>query len=169
MTADPNDTHAIYERQATDYDKRRSKALFEARWLARFTASLKPGDRVLDRAKEAAVVDAKWVRLTDAPVYNFTVAGNHNYYVSSELVLVHNNDCTKKFKKPKKGSGKEKATDAPSWVKNHPEGKPYEGESGTDFAKRMMDAQYGEGNWTRKGDMAKQYSQIKKFGDRGFE
>ncbi|CAM2069556.1 Pretoxin HINT domain-containing protein [Sulfidibacter corallicola] len=130
---------------------------------------LEPGDRVLDRAKAAAVVDAKWVRLTDAPVYNFTVAGNHNYYVSRELVLVHNNDCTKKFKKPKKGSGKEKATDAPSWVKNHPEGKPYEGESGTDFAKRMMDAQYGEGNWTRKGDMAKQYSQIKKFGDRGFE
>ena len=38
MNANPDDTHAVYERQATEYDKRRSKALFEARWLARFAA-----------------------------------------------------------------------------------------------------------------------------------
>ena len=48
MSADPKETHAVYERQATEYDKRRSKALFEARWLARFTASLKQGSHVLD-------------------------------------------------------------------------------------------------------------------------
>lgn len=62
MTADPNDTHAIYERQATDYDKRRSKALFEARWLARFTASFKPGDRVLDLGCGTGDPIARWFK-----------------------------------------------------------------------------------------------------------
>ncbi|WP_170765731.1 hypothetical protein [Ruegeria lacuscaerulensis] len=33
MNADPKGTHAVYERQATEYDRRRSKALFEARWF----------------------------------------------------------------------------------------------------------------------------------------
>lgn len=60
MNADPNDTHGVYERQATEYDKRRSKALFEARWLARFTASLKPGDHVLDLGCGAGDPIAHW-------------------------------------------------------------------------------------------------------------
>lgn len=60
MNANPDDTHAIYERQATEYDKRRSKALFEARWLARFTASLKPGDHVLDLGCGAGDPIARW-------------------------------------------------------------------------------------------------------------
>ncbi len=131
---------------------------------------LQLGDRIITQSGETAPVEAKWVRLTDTMVYNFTVAGNHNYFVTPDRILVHNaDDCRKTFKKSKKGSGKDKSTDAPSWVKNHPEGRPYEGESGTDFAKRMMNEQYGEGNWSRKGDMAKQYSEIKKYGDRAFE
>jgi len=60
MNANPDDTHAVYERQATEYDKRRSKALFEARWLARFTASLKPGDHVLDLGCGAGDPIARW-------------------------------------------------------------------------------------------------------------
>ena len=60
MSADPEDTHAVYEWQATEYDKLRSKSLFEARWLARFTASLKPGDHVLDLGCGTRDPIARW-------------------------------------------------------------------------------------------------------------
>ncbi|MEM9128370.1 MAG: methyltransferase domain-containing protein [Pseudomonadota bacterium] len=60
MSADPEDTLAVYERQATEYDKRRSRALFEARWLARFTASLTPGTRVLDLGCGTGDPIARW-------------------------------------------------------------------------------------------------------------
>ncbi|CUH47168.1 class I SAM-dependent DNA methyltransferase [Ruegeria atlantica] len=60
MNADPENTLAVYERQATEYDKRRSKALFEARWLARFTASLTPGDSVLDLGCGTGDPIARW-------------------------------------------------------------------------------------------------------------
>ncbi|WP_171102009.1 trans-aconitate 2-methyltransferase [Ruegeria sp. HKCCD7255] len=70
MSADPKDTHAIYERQAVEYVKGRSKALFEARWLARFTASLKPGDHVLDLGCGAGDPIARWFMAE-----GFTVTG----------------------------------------------------------------------------------------------
>ncbi|MEM6889608.1 MAG: class I SAM-dependent methyltransferase [Pseudomonadota bacterium] len=70
MNADPNDTHGVYERQATEYDKRRSKALFEARWLARFTASLKPRDHVLDLGCGTGDPIARWFMAE-----GFTVTG----------------------------------------------------------------------------------------------
>ncbi|KIC47377.1 hypothetical protein RA28_07020 [Ruegeria sp. ANG-S4] len=70
MTVDPNDTHAIYERQATAYDQQRSRVLFEARWLARFTASLKPGDHVLDLGCGTGEPIARWFKAE-----GFTVTG----------------------------------------------------------------------------------------------
>jgi len=61
-------------------------------------------------------------------------------------------------------SGKEGAKDAPpSWAKGE---RPYVGESGKDFAKRLMDKKYGPGNW-KKTDP--EYRWIQKWGDRSFE
>ena len=60
MTASADDTRRIYERQAAAYDASRSRALFEARWLARFTASLSPGARVLDLGCGAGEPIARW-------------------------------------------------------------------------------------------------------------
>ena len=48
LIPDPSDTRDVYERQAAEYDAKRSQALFEARWLARFTACLPTGGHVLD-------------------------------------------------------------------------------------------------------------------------
>lgn len=62
-----------------------------------------------------------------------------------------------------KQSGKEKANDVPSWAKGN---KPNPGESGKDFAKRLLDEKYGPGNYdTGPGS---EYNKIKKWGDRGF-
>ena len=50
-----------------------------------------------------------------------------------------------KFKVPKSGiSGKEGAKDVPSWVRGQ---RPQTGESGRDFARRVLDEKYGTGNW----------------------
>jgi hypothetical protein len=73
----------------------------------------------------------------------------------------------KKRKKPKgKATHKEKADDVPSWVKKSGE-TPYEGENGNEFAKRLCDDRFGEGQYPKgpKSD----YNIIKKWGDRGFE
>lgn len=61
-----------------------------------------------------------------------------------------------------RASGKEKANDRPSWAKGE---RPEPGESGKDFAKRVLDKRYGEGNY--KKDAKSEYSQLKKWGDRG--
>ncbi|OWU70574.1 class I SAM-dependent DNA methyltransferase [Marinibacterium profundimaris] len=57
---DPEDTRDVYERQAALYDAARSRALFEAKWLARFTASLPPGGRVLDLGCGSGEPIARW-------------------------------------------------------------------------------------------------------------
>jgi RHS repeat-associated protein len=62
-------------------------------------------------------------------------------------------------------SGKEAANDAPSWARGE---RPKVGESGKDFAKRLMDSKYGQGNWEQKKGPTSEYNQIKKYGDRGF-
>ena len=71
----------------------------------------------------------------------------------------------KEHKKPKSGSGKEKADDVPSWAKGK---SPYRDENGKDFAKRLCDEHYGEGNYDTRTP-GEPYNQIKKWGDRGFE
>ena len=70
-----------------------------------------------------------------------------------------------KYKKKKPGiSGKEGAKDPPSWAKEH---WPREGESGKEFAKRIMDERVGSGNYDvgPRSD----FNKIKKWADRSFE
>jgi len=74
--------------------------------------------------------------------------------------------CKIKFKKPlARVSGKEGAKNIPSWARGN---RPYEGENGKDFAKRLMDDKYGSGKWSGEG-AGSEYNQIKKWGDRSFE
>lgn len=58
--ARPEDIKDVYERQAAVYDAQRSRALFEARWLARFAACLPAGGRVLDLGCGAGEPIASW-------------------------------------------------------------------------------------------------------------
>jgi hypothetical protein len=56
----------------------------------------------------------------------------------------------------------EASKDVPSWAR----GKyPYVGENGKGYAERLMDDQYGRGNWSRTG---KEYKRLQKYGDRNF-
>lgn len=55
-----DETRSVYERQATAYDTSRSRALFEARWLARFSACLPGGGHVLDLGCGAGEPIARW-------------------------------------------------------------------------------------------------------------
>ena len=41
------------------------------------------------------------------------------------------------------------------------------GESGNEYAIRKMNEHYGKGKWTRKGKQGKEYSELRKWGDRG--
>jgi hypothetical protein len=68
-------------------------------------------------------------------------------------------------KKTKKGArGKAGATDIPSWVSDSPN----VGESGKEFARRIMDKRYGKGNWSGTGPDS-EFNRIKKWADRHFE
>lgn len=69
------------------------------------------------------------------------------------------------FKKKKTGlSGKESANDVPSWAQGE---KPFIGENGKDFARRLLDEKYGADNYpTGPGS---EFNKIKKWGDRAFE
>ena len=60
VNASPDETRAIYARQAVAYDTKRSRALFEARWLARFSACLPARARVLDLGCGAGEPIARW-------------------------------------------------------------------------------------------------------------
>ncbi|MEL6465140.1 MAG: class I SAM-dependent methyltransferase [Pseudomonadota bacterium] len=62
MTAAPDDTRGVYDRQAVFYDQQRSRALFEARWLARFAAGLRKHARVLDLGCGTGEPIARWFK-----------------------------------------------------------------------------------------------------------
>ena len=70
---------------------------------------------------------------------------------------------TKKKRESKK-SKKERATDIPSWAHGS---RPKKGESGNEYAIRKMNEHYGKGKWARKGKQGKEYSELRKWGDRG--
>jgi hypothetical protein len=67
----------------------------------------------------------------------------------------------KKKKKQTKQTGKEAASDVPSWAKGQ---KPREGESAQDFAERLLNEKYGRGEW-KKGARS-EYSEIVKNANR---
>ena len=74
-------------------------------------------------------------------------------------------DDNDKYKKPKSGSGKDKATDIPSWAKGE---RPYTGENGKNFANRLMNERYGKGNWENNANRMREFRQLQKNGDRGY-
>ncbi|MGN0439009.1 MAG: hypothetical protein ACI4F4_10835, partial [Lachnospiraceae bacterium] len=68
-----------------------------------------------------------------------------------------------KGKKKAKLDKKSRSSNKPSWAEGE---EPKEGESGKQYAKRMMDEKYGKGNWIRKDEQGREYSKLKKYGDR---
>ncbi|MEC3862627.1 class I SAM-dependent methyltransferase [Mesobacterium sp. TK19101] len=60
IEARPEDIQDVYDRQAAVYDAQRSRALFEARWLARFAACLPANGHVLDLGCGAGEPIARW-------------------------------------------------------------------------------------------------------------
>jgi hypothetical protein len=70
-----------------------------------------------------------------------------------------------KNKVPKPGiSGKEGSKDVPSWAKG---ARPKVGDSGKDFAERLLDDKYGKGNYPKGA--GSEFSKIQKWGDRAFQ
>ena len=94
-------------------------------------------------------------------VYNFQVESSHTYYVGNRCILVHN--AGKSYKVPVSGSGKEKATDIPRFKGE----RPFVGESGKDFAKRLCDEAFGKNNY--KTGPGSDFNRLKKYGDRAFK
>jgi hypothetical protein len=66
-------------------------------------------------------------------------------------------------------TGKEAATDVPSWIEGWSDARPGIDENGTIFATRMMNKRYGVGGWEKVGQHNTEFGQLKKFGDRAFE
>ncbi|HYF34257.1 MAG TPA: hypothetical protein VD994_03115 [Prosthecobacter sp.] len=68
-----------------------------------------------------------------------------------------------RFKQPKpRIGGKEGSKDIPSWARGR---RPQENENGDQYARRLMDEQYGKDKWTPKD---REFRLLKKFGDRSF-
>jgi RHS repeat-associated protein len=75
-------------------------------------------------------------------------------------------DETFEYQTPTSGSGKEKASNAPSWVKSDPTARPRVGETPNQAATRVFNERYGPGNY-KKG-AASEFDKTKKWFSRGF-
>jgi hypothetical protein len=85
--------------------------------------------------------------------------------VGSEAIRAGINVVQNKYKQVKEGArGKQGATDIPSWAEGE---RPFEGESGKDFAKRLCDKRFGPGNYNT--GPTSDYNKLKKYGDRHFK
>ncbi len=85
--------------------------------------------------------------------------------MATKAVLGLADDSIPTFKRTISGkSAKEMAKDVPSWAIGN---KPFANENGNEFAKRLLDAKYGPGKYT-KGPKS-EFNKIRKWGDRGFE
>ena len=62
VNATPENVRAVYEDQAAQFDADRSRALFEARWLARFSSALPQGASVLDLGCGTGEPIARWFK-----------------------------------------------------------------------------------------------------------
>lgn len=93
-------------------------------------------------------------------------------YTSSDIVTLTNRlqfptqlNVENEYKKPKTGlSGKEGATDIPSWARGE---KPFVGESGQEFARRLLDHKYGPRNYPT--GPRSEFNRLRKYADRHFE
>ena len=54
------------------------------------SGDLKLGDQLAQRDGSSTTITAISVQAADTTVYNFTVEGDHNYYVTEAQLLVHN-------------------------------------------------------------------------------
>ncbi len=126
---------------------------------------LEPGDCLLTKTNQIVSIDSIERREGAVTVYNITVDVLQTYFVGDLCILVHNKAARRPFKEPKKGAkGKEGATDAPSWAKGE---KPFKDEKPNDFARRVMDAKYGAGNYKR--GPGSEFNKIQKYAQRHFE
>jgi hypothetical protein len=112
----------------------------------------------------AAVVGGYTPKHAVGWMWDISVPGgnDHDFYidVATTAVLVHN--CPV----PKQRIGNYGKSEVPSWVSNQGE-TPFVGETPAQTATRIMDEQYGEGEW-EKGP-GTEYNKIVKWASRAFK
>ncbi|SEE61174.1 MULTISPECIES: hypothetical protein [Pseudomonas] len=87
-----------------------------------------------------------------------------NWYLIDKLLSESEPDAEEKKKTIAGLSGKNGAKDIPNWAKGE---RSFKGESGKDFADRLLGKKYGD-NGYNKGP-ASEHNKIRKWGDRAFE
>jgi len=120
------------------------------------------GDNLIENINIAII--SKGINNSQIPAVSISPSGQATISGTTSANVPNIIFASPEFKKPISGSGKEKATDVPSWSKGN---KPYTNENGNDFAKRLCDEKYGPGNY-EKGPNS-EFNKIKKWGDRGFK